>query len=252
MLLTLAFWRSIWRTFFLQAAWNFERMQNLGFLYAMLPVLRQLSHGERELIEAARRHGQFFNTHPYFASTIVGAVAKLEEDARSGDETVLRSMNALKVGLMGSLGAIGDSLFWAALRPLAAWLAVIAALAGQPLLGVVVFMMVYNVPHLVVRYGGGAIGYAAGLDVVRQLRRVDFPRVAQRLKGAAVMAAFAALPLLAFHAADGRALRAGSVLAAVAFFAVIAKGVSGTKLAAVLLAAVIFGTWIWNALGGTA
>lgn len=250
MLLTLAFWRSVWRTFYIQAVWNFERMQNLGFLYAMLPVLRHLARGERELIDSVRRHGQFFNTHPYFASTIIGAVAKLEEDARSGDENVLRSMNALKVGLMGSLGAIGDSLFWAALRPLAAWLAVIAASLGHPVGGALLFLVVYNVPHVVVRYGGGAIGYAAGIDVVRQLRRVDFPHVAQRLKGAAIAAAFAALPLLAYHAADGRALRAGAVLAAVAFFTVISKGVSGTKLAAALLAAVLLGTWLWNALGG--
>jgi PTS system mannose-specific IID component len=245
MLLTLAFWRAIWRTFFIQASWNFERMQNLGFLYAVLPILRQLYEGD-QLEEAARRHGQFFNTHPYFASTIVGSVAKLEEDAVRDKTEPDRNMNALRVGLMGSLGAVGDSLFWAALRPFAAWLAIFSALLGAPGFGVLLFLFVYNVPHLVVRFGGGAIGYAAGLDVVRQLRRVDFPQLAQRLKGAAVGAAFASLPLLAWNVEGNRELRSLSVLAAAGLLWAIARGFSGTRLALGFLTVVICGSWMWT------
>lgn len=245
MLLTLAFWRGVWRTFFIQATWNFERMQNLGFLFAVMPVLRQLYSG-KDLEEAARRHVQFFNTHPYFASTIVGSVVKLEEDAARAGQPPDRNLNALKVGLMGSLGAVGDSLFWAALRPLAAWLMVFAAMLGAPAAGLVLFGLAYNLPHLIVRFGGAAIGYAAGLDVVRQLRRVDFPQLAQRLKGGAVAAAFASLPLVAWNVAGTRELRSLSVLAAAVLLWVIARGFSGTKLAVGFLAVIVGGSWVWT------
>lgn len=249
MLLTLAFWRSIWRTFFIQAAWNFERMQNLGFLYVMMPILRQITSGPG-FDEAVRRHVQFFNTHPYFASTIVGATAKLEEDAAHADGAALRNMSALKVGLMGSLGAIGDSLFWAALRPLSAWIAVFAAALGHPGLGVGLFLILYNVPHLAVRFVGAAIGYAAGLDVVRQLRRVDFPHMAQRLKGASVAAAFATLPLLTYAVAGGREVRTGAVAVAAALLVVVSRGLGGTRLALAFLVLIIAGAWLRQALGG--
>jgi mannose/fructose/N-acetylgalactosamine-specific phosphotransferase system component IID len=255
MLLTLAFWRSIWRTFFIQASWSFERMQNLGFLYAMLPGLRSVIPPEK-LDEAVRRHSQFFNTHPYFASTVVGAVLKLEEEgAKEPSQANERNLNALKAGLMGSLGAIGDSLFWAALRPFAAWVGVFALFLDAPLLGSALFLLIYNLPHLLVRFGGAAIGYAAGLDVVRQLRRVDFPGVAQRVKGAAVAGAFAALPfaalpLASMHVAGGRGLRTGSLALATLLFVLIGRGFSGTRLAAGFLAIILAGSWLWETFGG--
>jgi mannose PTS system EIID component len=249
MLLTLAFWRSVLRTLLVQACWNFERMQNVGFLYASLPMLRLAWKDQRKLLDAARRHSQFFNTHPYFTPIIIGAVGRLEEDWAAGQQDAERNINALKLGLMGSLGAVGDSLFWAALRPLSAWLAVIIAVLGHPLAAVIVFLLSYNLPHLIVRFGGAATGYAAGIDVVRQLKRVNFPDVAQQLKAAAVTAAFAALPLLVWRFAPQADLRASGVLFAVIVFALIRRGATGTRLAVGYLALTLVAAWLWNLLG---
>ena len=225
-------------------------MQNLGFAYSALPILRQIFDGE-ELKNAVKRHNQFFNTHPYFSSTIISAVLRLEEDAAlSPGGGVDRNLNALKVGLMGSLGAVGDSLFWAALRPLCAWMAVGLVLLGRPLTGVIVFLVAYNIPHFIVRFGGAAAGYAAGIDVVRQLRRVDFPQLAQKLKGIAIAAAFATLPLMAWNVAGQGELRAGAVPAAVIIFFLVNRGITGTRLALAFLALVMVGTWIWKIFGG--
>jgi len=49
---------------------------------------------------------------------ILGATVRLEERVAAG-EADPRSIGTFKVGLMGSLGAIGDSFFWGALRPMA-------------------------------------------------------------------------------------------------------------------------------------
>lgn len=39
--------RVFWRSQFLQASWNFERMQNIGWAYAMIPALKKNVHIKR-------------------------------------------------------------------------------------------------------------------------------------------------------------------------------------------------------------
>ena len=44
------------RTFFLQALWNFERLQNVGFLYILYPVFKSLYKDKEKRKEALLRH----------------------------------------------------------------------------------------------------------------------------------------------------------------------------------------------------
>lgn len=44
------------------ASWNYERMQNLGFLYMMVPALKRI-YGDKdsaEMSQAMKRHLEFF------------------------------------------------------------------------------------------------------------------------------------------------------------------------------------------------
>jgi len=72
--------RSGLRTFLLQAVWNFERMQNVGWAWCMLPVLNRLYPDPKERAQAAKRHLEYFNTHPYLAGVILGCAARVEEN----------------------------------------------------------------------------------------------------------------------------------------------------------------------------
>ncbi|RMG58861.1 MAG: hypothetical protein D6713_06770 [Deltaproteobacteria bacterium] len=150
--------RVILRSFLIQCCWSFEDMQSTGFLYAILPGLREIYGEDLEgLREAAKRHADFFNTHPYLAPCLEGLALNLEERVREGkvDES---HVSATKVGLMGSLGAIGDSFFWGSVKPLSSLLGVILSFFS-PLLGVLFMLIFYNWFHLrtVVR------GFDAGL-----------------------------------------------------------------------------------------
>ncbi|MCF1600764.1 PTS system mannose/fructose/sorbose family transporter subunit IID [Tetragenococcus halophilus] len=109
--------------FTFQAGWNYERMQGTGYLYLILPQLRKMyGDGTPELKEMMKVHTQFFNTSNFFNTIITGIdLAVEEEQGINGKETV----NGLKVGLMGSFAAIGDSIF-AALIP-----AIFGALAAN-------------------------------------------------------------------------------------------------------------------------
>lgn len=46
-----------------QGSWNYERMQALGYCYAMIPAIKRLYKGEDQK-QALKRHLEFFNTHP--------------------------------------------------------------------------------------------------------------------------------------------------------------------------------------------
>lgn len=172
------------RLFLLQASWNFERLQSLGALYVMAPGLRFLYQGQ-ELSMAFQRHLSYFNTHPYMASPVLGAALALEESGATGKNSVLGVIE-FKEMTMAPYAAMGDALFWGALRPLSAGVSLFFAVKGS-LWAPVVFLLLFNVPHLWMRVGGFFHGYRSGLQVVEVLQRRSLPDLALRIKEATVV-----------------------------------------------------------------
>ena len=69
------------RSLLVQGSWNYETLIGSGFAFAIRPVLRHLHPSDDEAYHAAvDRHVGVFNSHPYFATVAVGAVARLEAD----------------------------------------------------------------------------------------------------------------------------------------------------------------------------
>jgi fructoselysine/glucoselysine PTS system EIID component len=176
--------RVFWRSMLLEANFNFETMQNTGFAFAMLPVLKKLYTTKEAMAAALKRHLQLFNTSTYGCTLILGLAAAMEEqnshDAEFNDE----SINAVKSGLMGPLAGVFDSLFWGTLKVIAAGVGTSLALKGN-LSGAILFILLFNVPHLLLRYNLTFIGYTAG---TRFLQRLSQNNVMDRLKdGAAIL-----------------------------------------------------------------
>ncbi|MEK6698043.1 MAG: PTS system mannose/fructose/sorbose family transporter subunit IID [Nitrospirota bacterium] len=169
----------LWRSFLIQASWSFDRMQTLGFAYAMLPVLRRLYPDGAERASRLKVHMEYFNTQPYLAAFILGAAARLEQERAAGRGT--GDVSALKSALMAPLGALGDSFFWGSLKPLAATVAVAVLMAGAwwaPLL----FLVVYNTFHLVIRAGVFLAGYRTAGDAAALLDTYSFTKMARLFK----------------------------------------------------------------------
>ena len=72
------------RSTFLQGSWNYERMQNGGWCFAMIPAIKKLYTTKEDQIAALKRHLEFFNTHPYVASPVIGVTLALEEERLTG------------------------------------------------------------------------------------------------------------------------------------------------------------------------
>lgn len=99
-------WRWIWQA---QIGWNYERMQGLGYLATMIPVIDKLyGDSPEDKQKALITHSQFFNTTPQMGDMIVGMnIAIEEEEGAAGLETAA----AIKTALMGPFAGIGDTIF---------------------------------------------------------------------------------------------------------------------------------------------
>lgn len=161
------FKKTFWRSFPLQACFCYERMQNVGFAYQMVPALKKLYPDKAEASEALKRHLAIFNTTPAIVTFITGAAIAMEEKFKkakdAGEDCDEESINAVKTALMGPLAGIGDSFFWGTFRIIGAGIG--ASLAAQgSILGAILFLLIYNIPHLLVRYNGLRIGYRSGVS----------------------------------------------------------------------------------------
>jgi mannose/fructose/N-acetylgalactosamine-specific phosphotransferase system component IID len=168
------------RALLIQASWSYERMQSLGFAFAIQPVLRKLYPDQAEYESRLWIHLEYFNTQPYLASFILGAVVRLEEDRTSG-RNVSEDVSSLKTALMAPLGALGDTFFWGSLKPFAAVVAVALLMTGHwwaPLL----FLVFYNMWHVGLRAGMLFWGYQSGGDAMALMARYSMMNIAKRLK----------------------------------------------------------------------
>lgn len=187
------------RSFFLQAGWNPEGMQNLGFCYAITPALAALYPDEAQRRRALERHLDFFNCHPYLAAAILGATIFQEERVARG-ELAPEAPAQLKRALGPPLAALGDGFFWLGLRPACALLAALCV----PVLGLgslLVFLGLYNAVHLAARaslFFGGVRRGPGVVEWVKQLRvssatralKITSSLAAGALAGTTVLASF--------------------------------------------------------------
>lgn len=90
---------------------SFDRMQALAFGYSLNTILQKIYKDDPdEMKEAFRRHTSMFNTNCDWGSIIHGITISLEEQRALGNEEINPEMiQSLKIGLMGPLAGIGDS-----------------------------------------------------------------------------------------------------------------------------------------------
>jgi len=172
------------RSLSVQASWNFSRMQNIGIIFSLIPFIKK-SGGSREYRAGfLTRHLESFNTHPYLTGPIVGSVAKLEEGC--GENDICIEAVKLKNAVMAPYAAIGDPFFGGSLRPLAAAIGVLVAM-GEVIVAPLVFLIVYNVPHMWVRVKGFIEGYNDGRGAVSFLKALDLPNISKRIRWVSVV-----------------------------------------------------------------
>jgi mannose PTS system EIID component len=149
-----------------QLGWNYERMQNSGYLYTILPQLRKIYGDDSpELKEMLKTHMQFFNTSNFFNTIVTGIDLAVEEnEGIAGKDTV----TSLKVGLMGPFAAIGDSIFASLVPTIFGALAASMAAQGNPI-GIIIWV-VASLLICVFRWKQLHFAYDKGVSLVTDMR----------------------------------------------------------------------------------
>ncbi len=169
--------KMVWRSLFLQASFNYERMQACGWLYCILPGLKKIHKNKDDLSKSMQHNLEFFNTHPFLITFVMGIILSLEQ--KKADTNTIR---AVRVAAMGPLGGIGDAIFWFTLVPITAGITANMAIGGS-LAGPILFLLIFNAVQFPVRYWLMYWSYSLGSKAIDILTKnaKEFTRAASLL-----------------------------------------------------------------------
>ena len=149
---------------FLQASFNYERMQSGGYTMSQLPALKKIYKDDKAGLSAAMTDNlEFINTHPNLVGFLLGLLISLEE-AHENRGTI----RGLKIALFGPLAGIGDAIFWFTLLPIVAGICSSMAMDGNAL-GPIIFFLVY-LAIWILRIVWTHLGYNLGIRAIDTIK----------------------------------------------------------------------------------
>jgi PTS system mannose-specific IID component len=195
---------NVFRRYFLtfESSWNYERMQGLGYLFAMLPILKRVHKEKNELKEAMKMHMEFFNTNPFVASWIIGMNAEVEDKGAPPE-----AIRNLKVGYMGPLAGLGDSLIYFVIGGIAILLGSSISYLTGSIFGVIVLWAIFSPLAIIVRFWFFRLGLRRGVARAMEMSTSTGLKRVMELTGATGLATIGAfvpiavqvgLPVLTF------------------------------------------------------
>lgn len=148
-----------------QFSHNYERMQSLGFTYALAPAFEEMYKDRpvEERRDAMQRQLKFFNTHPTAIPFILGVTMAMEENSSEEDK---ESVLAVRTGLMSPFAGLGDSMLNLTWYPIAGSIGASLSVATGSLVGPLVMFILINVLYWPLKYYGLFGGYQKGVDIL--------------------------------------------------------------------------------------
>jgi PTS system mannose-specific IID component len=178
-----------WRNQFLMFCTSYTKQQGITYGWFLIPFLEKIYGKDTDEFYAAMgRHLDFFNTAPAMNGFIGALNLSMEEENKEitdrGEYFDTSSIAALKTSLMGPLAGIGDAIYLSVLRVIATGVALGLSQKGS-ILGPILFLLVVNVPNMLIRWFTTVVGYKAGGQFISEaLRTGTFAAIT---KGCAVL-----------------------------------------------------------------
>jgi mannose/fructose/N-acetylgalactosamine-specific phosphotransferase system component IID len=187
--------KKCWRAWMMYnlSSMSFERLESFGFCLGMMPALKKLYPNQEDRKKAMKRHASFYNTEPQLGAIINGMAVGMEEKKANGEPIDGETINTLKVGLMGPVAGIGDSMIPGMLVPILLSIGMALA-AGGSMLGPIFYIVAFNAIAIIGSYQLFMKGYKMGAGSVEMLvsHRSTKIREALSLLGVFVMGGVAA------------------------------------------------------------
>ncbi|MEN9819009.1 MAG: hypothetical protein RLZ32_2889 [Gemmatimonadota bacterium] len=185
----------------IQGSWNYELLVGNGIAFCVEPLLRRLPGGTAgaSYRAALARQAVYFNTHPYLAGLAVGALGRAECDG-----VPAARIERFRTALCGPLGSVGDRLVWAAWLPACSLVALLLfGMGGSPRGVALGFLILYNVPHLLLRLWALRAGWQYGMRVATALGHPVLQHAPRYLGRVSAVIGGLALPLAVHRAIGG-------------------------------------------------
>lgn len=144
--------------------YTYQQQQAGSIVFALGPVLRKIYQKDDDYVASLQNHFNYFNTHPWMANLILGASIAMEE--QDGTDAI-DAVQSFKVGMMGPLAGVGDSIFWVLIPTIIGSIAGYMALDGSPI-GAMVWLIL-NIAFMVFRIKLFDWGYSLGTQLFTTL-----------------------------------------------------------------------------------
>ena len=155
--------KMVWRSMQLQAAFNYERMQSAGWLWAMLPGLQKIHTNKDDLAASMTHNMDFLNTHPFAVTFVMGMVLSMEQQKMD-----IQTIRSVRISTAAPLGGNGDALFWYTLIPITAGMTANMAIDGN-MMGPILYFIIAFGAEMALRYGLMYWSYNLGTKAVSMM-----------------------------------------------------------------------------------
>ncbi|KAF1300819.1 PTS system mannose/fructose/sorbose family transporter subunit IID [Enterococcus sp. JM9B] len=157
-----------WRQMFLSYNFTYTKMQGISYGWSMQPVLKRIyKDAPDKYWEAMERGTALYNTTPACSNFIAGMNVSMEEQNAVNPDFDSSVIQPLKLGLMGPLAGIGDTVFQAILRIVATGVSIGLLQAGNPI-GLFLWYFIYVTPSILIRWFGQIAGYKLGSEYIAE------------------------------------------------------------------------------------
>jgi PTS system mannose-specific IID component len=170
-----------------------QGLQSIGFLYSILPGLRELHKDDQAFAQSCARYSKHFNCNIFWAPFLSGVFLHMEREIASGSIPP-NFVTPLKDTTLNTLSAVGDSFFSGSiLVTIVLMMACLLVLGNVMASGVLVILWLLG--SFVVKFMAFNIGLARGMSVLRYVRRINLINKGDYLKlfNAVLLCAFLAI-----------------------------------------------------------
>ena len=201
--------KMFWYSIPLYSSWSMERQAAPGCLFTMMPLLKKLYKDQPEkLKESLVRNNELYAINDQFHEFVAGVLISMEEQNAKTDGFDTSAISNVKVALMGPLAGVGDSFFLGTLRVLAIGIGASLMAEGNPL-GILMFILVWNVPCFLIKYFGTFLGYRLGANFITKAAESGIMQKIMEAAGMLGMMAIGAMSVTSVHTNFALAIGSG-------------------------------------------
>ena len=201
--------KMFWYSIPFYSGWSMERQAASGCVFTMMPLLKKLYKDQPEkLKESLVRNNELYAINDQFHEFVAGVLISMEEQNAKTDGFDTSAISNVKVALMGPLAGVGDSFFLGTLRVIAISIGASLMAKGNPL-GILMFLLVWNVPCFLVKYFGTFLGYRLGANFITKAAESGIMQKIMEAAGMLGMMAIGAMSVTSVHTNFALAIGSG-------------------------------------------